>query len=669
MSTTSSTFDEYCTFVEEYCVEDLSRLVESDSKRLEVSWRDLYQYDPDVAELILKNPDQFVPTLERAVAEADLDVQAAGALDTMLDREAVTVVITDLGERTKAINSLREDAVGTYVGVDAQVDLRTQVEPRAEEVAVECRCGHVEYYPQIGDQMTLPHDCESCERQGPFTIDDGQTTYRDHQIIEVSDPPETSTGRSDSLRIEAYDDLAGSVEAGDRVTVYGQLETKSIADETNPDRRRPLRMNARAIEHANTGFEDFTPERIDEIQTLAERPDLYDALIESIAPHIMTGDVGDAIKLAIALQLFGGVERDLAAGYKRGNINIMLIGTPGTAKSQYLQAANELAPKSIKVSGKNARPAGMTATAVQSDMTGEWTLKAGALVKASGGLAAIDEFDKMASETKASLHEALEDQSISVAKADINTTLPAKTSVLAASNPEAGIFNNRVKIAEQIDIGPTILSRFDLIFGLQDFADEERDRATARLQHDAGDPDAPDPEPEIETDLLTEYIAYARQNVAPSYASDAVRDDLVEFYVELRQQSNGEDDDQVRPVGPRINELLRRLSQASARARLSQEITMADAERVKSLFKRTIGQVGLTDTGQLDGNMLDGYGDVEDTRKRVLDALDGQSWMFPSDIGLEADMDEARVRDRLDKLMNETNPPKVEEKNGKYRRA
>jgi len=555
------------------------------------------------------------------------------------------------GDDSQSITALRADDMGEYVAVDCQIDRRSQVNPEAQELSFEClQCGSIMDVPQSGTTVTEPGECTACERQGPFEIVDRRGEYQDYQWLKVSDPPEQTGSSNDQIGVHVYDDLAGHVDAGDRVTIHGIAQTKSLDAESNPSRARPIELQAKAIEHDDTGFHDIEPDDVDAIEELSEDPDLFDKLINSIAPHIVTDGHGDTIKLALALQLFGGVERDTDTAYKRGNINVLLVGRPGTAKSDYLTAVNKLAPKSTKVSGKAAKPAGMTATATRDEVTGDWTLQAGALPKASGGIACIDEFDKMQTETKQSLHEALEDQEISVAKATINATVPAKCAVLGAANPAGMEFDRFESLSEQIDLDSALISRFDLIYHVRDPVEEDRDREVAQQQHDAADPNRPDPEPAIDPELLTQYIAYARQNVNPTYADDDVRDALVEFYVGLRQDTAGDNnDDGVRPVGARINELLRRLAQASARARLSDEITQTDVDRVKELFKQTLGEVGLDENGNVDGGQLRGESQQEKVES-IEDALRGNGMMSISELAEELDMDAHEVEQRVGQL-------------------
>jgi replicative DNA helicase Mcm len=352
-------------------------------------------------------------------------------------------------------------------------------------------------------------------------------------------------------------------------------------------------------------------------------------------------------KLAIILALFGGGETQLETGSQiRGNINILLIGDGGTAKSQFLKTAETLAPKSVLASGKGATAAGLTATAEQSNLTGEWSLKAGALVMANNGVACIDEFDKMGSEARKSIHEALENQEVPVTKAGINTTLPAKTAVIAAANPVDGEFSRFDPLMEQVDMEQPLISRFDIIFGLQDKQDSERDRVIAETQHNvaAGDMEV---SPEIPYDLLREYIAYARRK-EPQFASDDVQEKLVDYYVDLRERADDGDE-----PGPRMNDSLRRLSQASARVRLSDTIDMEDAERAISMLKFHIGQVGLTEEGDISGAQLNGGKSQKervDTVESVIRELDSENPALLEDIYEKIDMEQHKVDHEIEKL-------------------
>jgi len=262
---------------------------------------------------------------------------------------------------------------------------------------------------------------------------------------------------------------------------------------------------------------------------------------------------------------------------------------------------------------------------------------------ANNGVACIDEFDKMDASARKSIHEALENQEVPVTKAGINTTLPAKTAVIAAANPDGGEFNRFDNLTEQIDMEQPLVSRFDIIFALKDEQDEDRDETIATTQHDvaAGDFDV---EPAIEYDLLREYIAYARR-LEPTYASDDVKDRLVEYYVQLRKDA--EDGDE---PGPRHNDSLRRIAQASARVRLSEDITMEDAERAIDMFKYTIGQVGLDEDGNVSGGQLDGGNsddEYDQLKPDVINTLQRDGPLLADELARMLGEDETRLREAL----------------------
>ncbi|HJK49241.1 MAG TPA: minichromosome maintenance protein MCM, partial [Methanocorpusculum sp.] len=299
----------------------------------------------------------------------------------------------------------------------------------------------------------------------------------------------------------------------------------------------------------------------------------------------------------------------------------LLVGDPGIAKSQLLRYVIKLAPRGIYTSGKSASSAGLTAAAVKDDLgDGRWTLEAGALVLADKGIAAVDEMDKMQKDDRSSLHEAMEQQSISVAKAGINATLRTRCSLLGAANPKLGRFDEFTNISEQVNMPPSLLSRFDLIFIMKDKPDAVRDLNIANhilKSHMAGEkimhhkkhpiPGADDEYfkrelapvmPEIDAVLLRKYLAYAKRNCFPMLTDEA-KDILVQYYQSLRGVAI--DSDKPVPVTARQLEALVRLAEASARVRLSDEISVDDAKRVVKIVDTCLRQVAYDPaTGQID---------------------------------------------------------------------
>jgi len=349
----------------------------------------------------------------------------------------------------------------------------------------------------------------------------------------------------------------------------------------------------------------MTPEDIRLIEQFRGDPTVVDKIVLSLAPTIKGMEEE---KEAIALQLFGGVEKRHADGVRvRGDIHCLLVGDPGTAKSQLLRYVADVAPRGIYTSGKGATAAGLTAAAVKDDFAGgRWVLEAGMLVLADGGMAIIDELDKMSAEDRSAMHEALEQQSVSISKAGITSTLNARCPVLAAANPKWGRFTNDRTIAEQLDLPPTLLSRFDVIFSIRDVPDQERDRILAskilashrEVGHPgtypefAGPGGAPFP-----PDLLKKYIAYARRTVRPALSPEAL-EAIENYYVRVRRQ--GEEPNAPVPITARQLEALVRLSEAAARARLSSEVELADAERAIHVMESFLRRVSMTEEGKLD---------------------------------------------------------------------
>ncbi|MDY6773962.1 MAG: minichromosome maintenance protein MCM, partial [Candidatus Nanohaloarchaea archaeon] len=358
-------------------------------------------------------------------------------------------------------------------------------------------------------------------------------------------------------------------------------------------------MEGNYVDPKETEFRDIQieDEEEEEILELAESDDVFQRIVGSIAPSIYGHE---KIKEAIALQLFSGVRKERPDGtITRGDMHILLIGEPGTGKSQLLQYVGELAPKGKYVVGKSATGAGITATVVRDDITDSWSLEAGALVLANKGIATIDEIDKMSNEDRSSLHEALEQQTISISKANIQATLQAQTAILAAGNPKFGRFDPYEPIPEQIDIGDTLLSRFDLIFPVKDRPDEEKDKKLAdhvmNMHTEPGEYRG-----EIETELLRKYIAYGKQNIEPE-VSDEAKERLKEFYVRIRGQGSDQEGERSVPMTARQLEALIRLSEASARVRLSDTVEEEDAQRAIDLLTHSLKQIGTDpETGEFD---------------------------------------------------------------------
>ncbi len=615
---------------------DLARKFPTDQRSLYLDWGDLYRFDPDLADDYLSHPEDFRDAAEEALRLYDLpvDVKLGGA----------HVRMRGLGDTTD-IRQIRTTDINTLIAVSGIVRKATDIRPKVREAAFECqRCGTITRISQGKGEMQNPHECTGCERQGPFRINVDQSEFIDSQQIRIQESPESLRGGETPRNIDVHleDDITGEVTPGDRVTVTGILQLDQDGAGESPV--FDTHIVGESVEIDEEEFEDMDISEADkqEIIQLSDSSGIYDEIVGSIAPSIYGYEKQ---KLAIGLQLFSGVTKNLPDGSRiRGDLHILLIGDPGTGKSQLLQYVQEISPRSVYTSGKGASTAGLTAAAVQDDFGDgqEWSLEAGALVLADQGVAAVDELDKMDEGDRSAMHEALEQQSVSISKAGINATLKSRCSLLGAANPKYGRFDEYEPVAEQIELDPALISRFDLIFTVTDKPDEEEDRRLAdhilstnlagELNTQNTEMTSPDVTPQrvddmidevdpvIDPDLLRKYVAYAKQSCFPRMTEEA-KNAIQNFYTDLRSEGTGSDSPI--PITARKLEALVRLAEASARIRLSDEVTKKDAERVIGVVRTSIEDVGMDpESGDLDADIVEtGTSKTQRDRIQSLKAL------------------------------------------------
>ncbi len=626
------TFEEFYRSYYRNEIGELAQKYPNEQKSLYIDWEDLYRFDPHLADDFRTKPEQLREYAEEALRLYDLPV------DVSLGQAHVRV--RGLPEQTD-IREIRADHRGNLIAVQGIVRKATDVRPKITTAAFECqRCGTLTRIPQEGGDFQEPHECQGCERQGPFRINYDQSEFIDAQKLRVQESPEGLRGGEtpQSVDINIEDDITGEVTAGDHVQVSGVLKLDQQGSEREKSPMFDFYMNGMAVEIEDEQFEemDIDDEDKKEIIELSNEPDIYEKMEKSIAPSIYGYEKE---KRAMIFQLFSGVTKHLPDGSRtRGDLHMLLIGDPGTGKSQMLQYVREIAPRSVYTSGKGSSSAGLTAAAVRDDFGDgqQWTLEAGALVLADQGIAAVDELDKMRSEDQSAMHEALEQQSISVSKAGINATLKSRCSLLGAANPTYGRFDQYEPIGEQIDLDPPLISRFDLIFTVTDNPDEEKDAELADhiiKTNYAGELNThrehmsnsdyteeevenvtEDVAPEIDAELLRKYIAYAKRNCYPTMTEEA-KSEIQEFYVQLRSQ--GSDEDAPVPVTARKLEALVRLAEASARVRLSDTVEKEDADRATSIARYCLEEIGLDpETGEFDADVIE-TGTSKSQRDRI----------------------------------------------------
>ena len=274
--------------------------------------------------------------------------------------------------------------------------------------------------------------------------------------------------------------------------------------------------------------------RRQELEELSQDPDVYNKLTAALAPSIWELD---DVKKGVLLMLFGGVNKKLTNKSLRGEINVLLCGDPGTSKSQLLSYVHKIAPRGLYTSGKGTSAVGLTAYVYKDPETKELTLESGALVLSDRGVCCIDEFDKMSDAARSILHEAMEQQTVSVAKAGIIATLNARTSVLASANPIESRYNPKLSIVENINLAPTLLSRFDLIYLILDKPNPVTDRRLAKHLVALFYKEGASRGSEVDPKLLADYISFARLHIQPTITDDAAQA-LVEGYVDMRMVGN-----------------------------------------------------------------------------------------------------------------------------------
>ncbi|PSQ01825.1 AAA family ATPase [Halobacteriales archaeon QS_4_69_31] len=611
---------------------ELAQQYPTERKSLYVDWQELYRFDPDLADDYRAHPEEFQEYAEEALRLYDLPV------DVKLGQAHVRV--RNLPDSTD-IRAIRADHRGNLISVQGIVRKATDVRPKITQAAFECqRCGTLTRIPQQSGDFQEPHECQGCERQGPFRINFDQSEFVDAQQIRVQESPEGLRGGEtpQAIDVAIEDDITGEVTAGDHVSVTGVLKLDQQGNDREQSPIFDVYMDGVSVEIEDEQFEemDITEQDKRKIISLSEEADLYEEMVGAIAPSIYGYDQE---KLAIILQLFSGVTKHLPDESRiRGDLHILLIGDPGTGKSQLLSYIQNIAPRSVYTSGKGSSSAGLTAAAVRDDFGDgqQWTLEAGALVLADQGIAGVDELDKMNPDDRSAMHQALEQQEISISKAGINATLKSRCSLLGAANPKYGRFDQYEPISEQIDLEPALISRFDLIFTVTDQPDEEKDRNLAEhilTTNYAGELNThreelnssnyseeevatvtDEVDPTIEPELLRKYVAYAKRNCFPTMTEEA-REAIQDFYVDLRAE--GQDEEAPVPVTARKLEALVRLAEASARVRLSDTVTEDDAERVIEIVRTQMEAIGVDpETGEFDADVIEA-GTSKSQRDRI----------------------------------------------------
>lgn len=543
----------------------------------------------------------------------------------------VQVTLRSVKAKLTGMRELQASKIAHLVRVPGIVIGASTLASRATQLSLMCReCKSTKIMALHGGfgGFTLPRSCDGQTIGGgsdcgidPFVIIHDKCRFADSQTIKLQEAPDmVPVGELPRHTLLSVDrNLCGRVVPGSRIVATGVWSTfqsgKSGKAGSNTALRTPyLKVLGLEIDAEGAGGRGnqrmFSLAEEEEFRHFSRIPNLFERFAASIAPSIFGNE---DIKKAITCLLFGGSKKVLPDGMRlRGDINVLLLGDPGTAKSQLLKFVEKVSPISVYTSGKGSSAAGLTASVQRDVNSREFYLEGGAMVLADGGVVCIDEFDKMRDEDRVAIHEAMEQQTISIAKAGITTILNSRTSVLAAANPVFGRYDDMKSPGDNIDFQTTILSRFDMIFIVKDEHDEVRDRTIAKhvMNIHMNRPEDNDQEigsanskgGEFELEAMKRYVAYAKARCAPKLSEEA-KEKLSSHYVALRKQiaqvERDTDERSSIPITVRQLEAIVRISESLAKMTLSTSVQEEHVDEAIRLFK--FSTMDAAQTGNVDG--------------------------------------------------------------------
>ncbi|OMJ72124.1 hypothetical protein SteCoe_29507 [Stentor coeruleus] len=580
--------DIYRQRIREMCAEN--------KQSLEISYSHLTAANPTIALWVADEPQAILPFLNEIAFEIVLS--QFKAYSNIFQEIYVRIRDLPIGDQ---LRDLRHHHLNKLIKVRGVVTRRTGVYPQLKVMVFFCsKCGEKKgpIFQNSSNQVDIGV-CGNCQSKGPFKLSFDETIYRNYQKITLQETPgSVPPGRVPRHKeIILLSDLIDIARPGEEVEITG-IYTHMFDYSLNVKHGFPIFstvIEANSVKRqSESTMATLTDEDKIEIRNKAKNPNIGKLIIDSIAPSIYGHRF---IKTALALSMFGGVPKDVGGKHKiRGDINVLVLGDPGVAKSQFLKYTLQTSPRCVYTTGKGASAVGLTAGVHKDPVSKEWTLEGGALVLADKGLCLIDEFDKMNDHDRTSIHEAMEQQTISISKAGIVATLQARCAVIAVANPVKGRYDSTRTFAENVDLSDPILSRFDILCVVKDEVDLSHDHSLATHvlnSHIKNHPDGVqnrteledtfqprEAAPEISQDLLKKYILYARQYVKPQL-SDLDQEKIVKFYTELRQESQktGGISITVRHI-----ESLIRISEAHARMHLRDHVREEDVDTAISML-------------------------------------------------------------------------------------
>ena len=607
----------------------INHMMAANSSSLVVDYIDFDTFRPDLAKQITHNPDDMLEAFNAAVLYILNEIHPDYA------QEIQDKIKVRIGNYTvqKGLRDINAEVIDKLIGVSGMVVRSSEVKPLAKKIGYRClNCNTINEAQLKGLVLKKPSKCLNCSEKD-LEMDPDNSIFTDFQMVRLQELPEDLPAGQlpHYVEVTVMADLVDRCRPGDRIMLTGivRIEQEQISPQVKTSLFK-LRMEGNNIEYlgGHTGTKDTrTIERIvisteneKQILAIANKSDAYDKIIASFAPHVYGHEV---IKEAILLLIVGSVTKKLEDGStRRGDINVLLVGDPGTAKSEMLKFAAKVAPRGLYTSGRGSTAAGLTAAVIR-DKSGIMMLEAGAVVLGDQGLVCIDEFDKIKAEDRSALHEVMEQQTCSVAKGGIVATLNARTSILFAANPMYGKYDPFKNITENVNLPIPLLTRFDLVYVVRDTPEREKDSRVAShiLEiHQDADHVA---RPAIDIDLFSKYLAFSKQ-IEPRLTADAINI-IRNYYMKMR---NAESDGMI-TVTPRQLEGLIRLATARAKILLRDRVEAEDAERAIYLVQRMLETAGIdVNTGRVDLGVLHGKPHSEVSKLKmfieIFTALSGQ---------------------------------------------